>query len=134
MKTILCIAVTLFALASCQKNDTGDNSRNKLSGRYAGIFSRTGMDTVAVTISFKENGSFEGSGEISTYPALCKGHFREEDNKLMVDDSCTWTANFDWSLIFDGNYILERKNDRTIRIWRTTGTANDEYVLEKNFR
>jgi len=121
----------LFAsfLFACKKS-SGDNP-NELLGRYKGTFNRTGMDTAQISIYFKDDGRFDGAGGPLNYPSICGGHFQQNGNNLAADDTCIWTANFDWTLIFDGNYTITVTGENSVRIWRTNGAVTDEYLLNR---
>ena len=120
------VAGILFA---CKKSESANYS--ELYGRYRGTFNRTGMDTTEVNIFFKDDGRFEGTGGPLNYPSICGGRFDRSGSSLAVDDTCTWTANFDWTLIFDGNYNINFTGENSVRIWRTNGAATDEYLLNR---
>jgi hypothetical protein len=127
--TAYCLSL-LVILAACRK-ESNDNSNGELLGRYAGTFVRTGMDTAQVNIFFKDDKTFEGSSDHVNYPALCSGSFDVSGSSIQVNDTCTWTANFDWTLIFDGNYSISYGENNTVRIHRTTGNITDEYRLTR---
>ena len=123
------IAITL--LLACNKND--DNDDMTLSeGMYIGTFHRTGMDTSVVTLTLDGN-KFNGQSDRKLYPAICNGTYEYYDNTIRFTDSCTWTANFDWTLILNGPYSVTRKNNE-LRFSRTVGNIIDEYVLTKTPR
>jgi hypothetical protein len=128
MKCLLILLLGIAALGfSCEKeNDHSDSAI--LPGRYIGTFSRSGGDTANVVMTFSAEGNFEGSSTQLQYPALCRGSYRTEGSSLFVTDSCSWTANFDWTLIFNGEYQFERQGTQ-LRIWRTSGTITDEYRI-----
>jgi hypothetical protein len=132
MKKILCGISVLLMFIACDKAAVENPENTTLSGRYIGIFHRTGMDTVRVAFLFTEN-RFEGSSERSNYPAICAGTFSQLGNTINFADSCSWTANFDWSLILKGEYNISfQGND--IKIWRTNGAIKDEYHIGKPVR
>jgi len=130
MKQMLISILFTSFLFACNKN-SNDNNSHELSGQYAGTFNRTGMDTAQISIFFKGDGRFGGTGGPLDYPSICGGHFQLNGNNLAVDDSCIWTANFDWTLIFDGNYSINFTGEKSVRIWRTNGNVTDEYLLFK---
>lgn len=136
MKRILCFLAFGLILFACNKNDNNDNSGedNRLAGRYRGTFSRSGMDTVDVSFFFRENNTYEGTGGPMNYPAICNGTFQRNGNDLAVNDLCPWTANFDWTLIFDGNYTIDFTGENKVRIWRASGAVIDEYRLNRIVR
>jgi hypothetical protein len=116
---------------SCQK-ENGEIDGQELSGRFKGTFNRSSStETAQVNITFKSDMTYEGTGGPSNYPAICGGTFQRNGNKLAVKDTCAWTANFDWSLIFDGNYSVEFTGENTVRIWRTLRNLTDEYRLTR---
>jgi hypothetical protein len=135
MKTVLCALaiVCLSALAilssSCDKSETASYN---LDGVYVGIFSRTGMDTARTSISFTGS-RFEGQSNITNYPAICYGSYQLDHNEITFTDSCSWTANFDWSLILRGTYNISF-SDGLVRIWKTSGAVTDEYLLRQPIR
>ncbi|MEI9909733.1 MAG: hypothetical protein WDO71_08680 [Bacteroidota bacterium] len=132
MRQIFCLLLITLVISSCEKNNTDDNTPgNSIYGRYTGTFYRTGMDTAEVQVALLSDNRFEGSSEQSFYPAICSGDFTFANDYLSVNDTCTWTANFDWTLIFDGNYNVSFTGNNTVRIWRTSGAVTDEYLLKK---
>ena len=124
---LLYLSLMLWSFSSCDKKNNAAVI-NELTGHYRGTFARTGMDTAEVELFFKTDHSFNGRAGKQNYPAICSGSFLQTGNDLEVNDACTWTANFDWSLIFDGNYSLSFTNENTVRIKRANG---DEYVLTR---
>ena len=121
-------------LVSCDKNSDTDNPVDKnLIGSYMGTFHRTGMDTVGLILSFSEN-NFEGSSTRPKYPAICRGSFQLNTTTVTFTDSCVWTADFDWTLILNGNYNIDFNSDGSIRIWRTYGSVSDEYLIRRPIR
>ena len=83
-------------------------------GTYYGTFQRSlisGDEQIAnVLISFNE-GKWSGQSDIPNYPALCRGTYRIENNKLIFENECAWTADFDWSLILSGMYEYNLSGD-----------------------
>lgn len=133
-KLLLTIPVTLLLFA-CKKDDKNDPLPPEsllLNGLYEGTFNRTGMDTVPVSISFHE-GLFEGSSARSQYPAICRGSYSGDGTTIQFSDSCTWQANFDWSLILNGRYEFERDGDN-VKMKRNNGGTVDEYRVERKVR
>lgn len=135
MKKLAPVLLSLFLLVSaCEKNDNNDDSNDQTlaNGLYKGTFSRTGMDTVNVSISVFQGG-FEGESERQYYPAICRGSVSKDNNSITFRDSCAWQANFDWTLILNGNYQLS-ENGNEIRMWRNNGASIDEYLLIRQSR
>ena len=129
MRLIACILALATLLSACKKENEENDARIP-NGVYAGTFSRTGMATVHVNIEFEAN-TFEGQSDTDKYPAICHGTYNISDNRVIFTDLCTWTADFDWSLILNGTYDISFREDGVIRIRRTTGTLTDEYLLQK---
>lgn len=134
MKTVLCVLAILCLpfisfISGCDKSETASNS---VEGLYVGIFSRTGMDTARVNISFSGS-RFEGQTNISNYPAICHGSYHLDHSEISFTDSCSWTASFDWSLILRGTYNISF-SDGLVRIWKTNGAVTDEYLLRQPTR
>ena len=129
MKQVFVLLLLTCVLFACKKNGTEEYS--ELYGHYRGTFNRTGMDTAQVSIFFKNDGGFEGTGGPLNYPSICGGRFLQTGNSIAVDDTCAWTANFDWTLIFDGNYNINFTGENSVRIWRTNGAITDEYLLNR---
>jgi hypothetical protein len=127
-KLLLILSIFLFFIA-CNKN----KQINSLDGRYNGTFNRTGMDTVAVDITFVGN-LYDGYSTRTKYPAICNGSFELNKNTVVFHDSCVWTADFDWTLILDGEYKIQFDDERTVRIWRENGSIKDEYLLFRLIR
>ncbi len=100
----------LFCLAlsftSCKK--TGSNAIIP-NGTYSGTFQRlinTGGQISNVTITFSGN-TWTGQSQYPKYPALCKGTYKEKSaDSISFENSCPWTAEFDWSLILSGDYKI----------------------------
>jgi hypothetical protein len=131
MGKYLMLIVLLTIGYSCKKE--ADSSINfELVGRYRGTFNRsTSPDTTQVTLYFRSDMRFEGTGGPNNFPAICGGTFQRNNNSLVVNDTCTWTANFDWTLIFDGSYNIQFTDENSVRLWRTNGSVTDEYLLNR---
>lgn len=131
MRVFVSIVALSLLFIACQKDN--DNDSIDIGGLYSGTFNRTGMDSSTVKLDFSGN-RFEGTSDQPKYPAICHGSFEANSNTIVFTDSCTWTADFDWSLILNGTYNLSLQGDSTIRIWRTNGTVTDEYMLRRVVR
>ncbi|MET0462408.1 MAG: hypothetical protein ABW007_04620 [Chitinophagaceae bacterium] len=130
MKKLLLISLSLILLISCEKDDNDQSEQFMLyPGLYKGTFSRSGMDTVDISVKVVDN-RFEGRGSRQNYPAICRGSFSGSQNAITFQDSCAWPANFDWSLILNGRYEFSG-DDKKIRIWRNNGNSTDEYLLSR---
>lgn len=142
MKRITGILAFVIVLAACQKEKTSDllvksasgkesTFKEELYGRYVGTFTRDGKNISQVSILFREDGTYEGSSSQKNFPAICSGTFKVDGSVLTVNDMCSWAADFDWTLIFDGTYTIEFRSETSVRIWRTNGTVTDEYLVSR---
>ena len=110
MKYILVLLVSLTALLiGCKK----DNDSVLPDGVYKGIYYRTTPwnDTSVVTLTISGN-QYSGSSDSTRYPAICKGTFRIDNGKIKFENSCAWTADFDWTLILGGEYQYKNNNGK----------------------
>jgi hypothetical protein len=128
MKRVMLILSLLLLLMACEKNDAASEPVLK-NGLYKGTFNRTAMDTVDVSISILE-GNFEGSSERQFYPAICRGSFAREGSVISFHDSCTWQANFDWTLILNGRYEFSVDGE-SVHLWKQNGTTVDEFRIRR---
>ena len=139
MKTLFAFLLSIPFITACEKSQEfpGEGQDQVLSGRYMGKFYRTGGDTVNVSLLFTEN-NFSGSSDRPKYPAICNGTFSANKNgstnTIQFDDVCMWTADFDWSLILDGEYDLKFNPDNSITIVRHSFASSDYYTLWKVVR
>jgi hypothetical protein len=129
---VLIFALILVVLTGCDKN----KERAEFNAHYKGTFIRTTGspldDPIVANISlhFTED-TFSGASNVGNYPAICSGNFTISQTKINVVNKCYFTANFDWTLIFKGEYYYEQ-NGNQLRIWRTyPNGAMDIYQLTK---
>ncbi|MBL7770548.1 MAG: hypothetical protein JNK20_16330 [Flavipsychrobacter sp.] len=133
MKLIIRSAFFFLLLSSCSKNN--DNPANSLSGRYSGTFKRFNINsdiTAQVSLNFNKN-NWTGSSQYQTYPALHSGTFQVKDNNETISftNKAGWTADFDWTYILDGNFILHKNNDSLVFTKSYGNGAVDVYKLAK---
>ncbi|WP_373523110.1 hypothetical protein [Aquiflexum sp.] len=132
----LLLIFALFLLGSCDENAEPTILSQELEGTYSGTFQRFSGETAGeialVELNF-ENGNWEGTSSIQKYPALCNGTYKIENQKITFTNSCFWTAEFDWTLILSGTYVLEQSQN-TLKFERILGTGEnqirDVYVFE----
>jgi hypothetical protein len=123
----------LFAISSCKKPK---NDRPIiLNGTYKGTFERTSYDKEQseVILKFSADGTYQGSSNQPKYPALCNsgGNYSISRKKVTFRSMCIWTAEFDWTLILEGDYQIEQDGD-TVRISKSHGGGTkDIYMLVK---
>ena len=93
---------------SCRKTDTNNGSIVK-NGTYIGTFQRqvSGGGIISnVTITFSSS-DWSGQSQYQKYPALCGGTYKiSAAGQIAFENSCPWTAEFDWSFILSGDYKL----------------------------
>ena len=129
MKRMITFLIALSVLFACKKSDDSDKGAIPPPGMYIGTFHRTGMDTSVVTLTLDGN-RYNGQSDFKLYPAICHGSYEYYDNTIHFTDSCSWTANFDWTLILNGPYSFTNNNNE-LRFSRTNGNITDEYILRK---
>ena len=128
LSTLLCLAI--FAV-SCKKTIS---DYLILEGTYVGTFQRltlSGGQISNVTITFSSN-NWTGQSQFAKYPALCHRTYNAKGtNEITFENSCPWTAEFDWTLILSQDYKIKIiGND--IEISRDyNGTYKDIYKLTK---
>jgi hypothetical protein len=134
MRQIIGLAmVALVSFASCKK----DKSDVEIpSGTYKGTFARVGAarwePPAEVTLTFNGN-QYAGQATAQYYPAVCNGTFSVSGNSANFKNACFWTANFDWTLVLDGDYEIETRGDSLFitRSYPGTILQIDKYKLKR---
>lgn len=125
MKSYLLIfLLSLTSLISCNKDEV---TNYNIEGNYTGIFKR-GENSSNVILQLQNN-EFSGSSTEGyvKFPAICKGTYIIENKEIIFENTCIWTAEFDWSLILSGNWNYSYKNNRlTLK-----NSIGDIYILNK---
>ena len=114
---------------------TKDGVSSKIPpGTYKGIFYRSSSNVryassqVSITV---EGNRFTGTTDTPKYPAICSGSFTTSDNLIKVTNDCMFTADFDWSFIFKGDYQYEFDGTE-LRITKNyPNSIEDQYILQK---
>jgi hypothetical protein len=119
----------LACLLGCDKQS--QNYTSIPDGIYAGTFQRelawAENDTAAITITFTSN-TWSGTSDKIKYPALCKGTYSIVGDTIIFENQCAWTAEFDWSLILSGKYVIKSIGN-TLEFYRDYRSAiSDTYV------
>lgn len=111
MKTLplyICLMMLSLILTSCEEGE--DIPLTKLEGTYVGSFQRiVGNEpgpVSQVTLAFGST-TWEGQSDTPKYPALCKGSYEVRGSRIIFDNSCFFTADFDWSLILKGEFEIK---------------------------
>lgn len=129
MKRTLFFVFISLSIINC----SSDNSSDKiLEGDFSGTFQRANSTdqfaTSEVSLTF-ENGTFEGFSDINEYPAICNGTFEVDETEVIFENTCAFTADFDWTYILDGTFEYTFSDDE-LRISRKyNSTSSDTYIL-----
>lgn len=135
MRILLPLCSFLFIASACSKDDNDQNPSFRLKGIYTGTFKRYNIaedKTAAVSLNFTKAG-WTGNSSLTTYPALGGGSYKMEDNNaaLVFKNKTTWTANFDWTYILDGIYLLHKNGDSLVFTKSYGNGAVDVFKLVK---
>lgn len=122
LKLVAILTVIIFIASCATKKEIPTTT---IEGKYSGVFQRNG-NTSIVEFIFTEN-SFSGKSNIAQYPAICEGTYTIDSDSIRTSNGCMWTANFDWSLIFDNQWSYTIKQDSLI----LSNEKNDLYNLVK---
>ena len=131
MKRIFLLLVILLTLAACEKEQ---NSALLADGIYKGTFIRSSPNVryapSKVTLTLANN-TFTGSSDTNNYPAICTGTFTVVGNMINTTNSCFFTADFDWTFIFNGEFDYEVEGNKLTLSKSFPGSVYDRYILEK---
>jgi hypothetical protein len=118
------IAFFLFSSIGGCVDKTGMALTN-LDGTYEGTFERDGkISNVILVIA---EGRFSGSSDSVQFPAICEGSIELHEEGLIFTDECMWTADFDWSLILNKEWVFEwNKTSLTL-----VNSKGDKYLLNQ---
>jgi len=133
---LLGISLLSFTLFSCE--DGEDIPLSKLEGTYSGTFQRTvgneAGQIAQVTISF-ENNTWQGQSDTPKYPALCNGTYELKGQIINFQNHCMFTADFDWSLILNGDFEIKQTTQAitfTKVLPNTSTVIKDVYTLQRS--
>jgi len=103
---------------------------------YQGEFERisiAGSNKSNITLKFKD-GVYTGSSSVLNFPAIGKGNIENyTTSKVKFKNTSYWTANFDWSLILDGEYDIRTTND-SLLLQRIRGIDEMQYYRLKRVK
>ncbi len=129
MKKNLLLLLLAFLSFSCFDKD--QEPAVLPSGTYVGQFQRSSptadYDVANVTLVL-DGSSFSGSSDHVKYPAIGQGTYQMEGQEIVFKDNSFWTAEFDWTLILDGAYVVSTQNQEVTFI-RKRGDITDVYRL-----
>lgn len=124
MLCLLCVA--------CESGDLSETAA--LEGTFTGVFIRSGphakYQPAEVVLTLRGN-QFLGSSNIARYPAICQGTFEVGSGKIQFADGCVWTADFDWTLILNGEFELTLNGDELTLRRSYAGAVHDRYALRR---
>ena len=123
--TLLCTIIIIAV--SCKKTVVIPN------GIYSGTFQRltdTGGQVSNVTMRFSFH-NWAGQSDVQKYPALCNGTYKENSDSITFVNVCFWTADFDWSLILNGNYKINLTGSELELTRSYNGLYTDVYKLTR---
>ena len=131
MSRIFSLILSFGLLGGCSDHDI--STVESVQGEYEGIFYRTTpsgeQSRSKIHLTFTGD-YFEGNSETVKYPAICGGDFNLDGKTITFKNTCVWTAEFDWTLILDGSFAIQREGER-ITMVKSAGTIVDTYVLER---
>jgi hypothetical protein len=136
MNKITYLVMIVCVMVGCSKDEHLTVKIN--DGTYIGTFQRepvwSSSKTANITMIFSSN-HWSGSTDIVKYPALCHGMYSIVGDSIVFENECAWTAEFDWSLILSGKYLIKESGD-TIELSRdyrsaTTDTWIDKYKIKR---
>jgi hypothetical protein len=124
-KLILYLGIT-WLLSGCSKDNY--QAVNIKDGTYIGTFQRepvwSSSKTANITMTFSFN-QWCGSSDIVKYPALCLGSYSIVGDTIVFENECVWTAEFDWSLILSGKYVI-KESEGTIEFSKDYRSATTD--------
>ena len=125
MRFFKLLFLVLLISTGCDRDPFETISTANLRGEYVGTFERNG-ETANVELQFN-NRQYTGSSEVQKFPAICKGEYTLKSNVIVFSNICPWTAEFDWTLILDGEWSYDLSGDTLILI----AANGDKYNLTK---
>jgi hypothetical protein len=132
MRSLFVLYSILFTLlAACDKDVLKASLQD---GEYKGTFTR--MHPTAryvpsnVTLTITGN-RFTGTSDKPKFPAICSGSLEKRKNKLKVTNDCMFTADFDWTYIFKGDFEVSVSGKEVKLTKNYSPGFYDEYTLQK---
>ena len=121
-----------LAISGCDPTETAD-----LHGSFSGTFTAYELDgdvekSGPVTVTFDGN-TYSSTSNSDRYPAGGSGTYRFLDDAMIrFEDKNRWTADFNWTLILNGDYGYKFSGD-SLSLTRYSGAARIyEYKLKRN--
>ncbi len=131
-KLALLILVGL-ALGACTSDDVMMDMQAG-NAVFEGTFIRsspTGKYMTADVTLILEDNTFRGMSSEHRYPAICQGTYSIKESIVTFQDTCYWTADFDWTLILSGEWHAGITEDNVLILTRHRAGITDRYELRK---
>lgn len=114
---------------SCANNDPEELIITP--GIYKGQFIRSSpyskYSPSNVSIEFTSE-KFSGVSDREKIPAICSGTYSIKGKEINFKNECFFTADFDWTLILNGDYQIQCHNHHLV-ISRTQNEITDTYSI-----
>lgn len=121
----LILLTSILIFIGCNSNEPNGTLTQNISGNYIGVFERNGLSSnVQLNLN---NGTFIGTSSIPRFPALCNGTYFTFNDIITFENNCTWTADFDWTLILSGEWNFNNSSNILI----LTKSNGDKYTLTR---
>jgi len=133
------LSLAFLVLISCEREESVNTITMIPDGTYKGTFQRelvwSASRTANIELIFTSN-QWSGSSDIEKYPAFCHGTYSINKDTIIFVNQCFWTAEFDWSLMLAGKYVL-KPSGNTIEFSRdyrssTSDTFIDRFRIENS--
>ena len=126
------LILSLLILINCKKEES--ISEMIPDGTYKGTFQReivwsSGSNISNITLTFSSD-QWSGTSDKEKYPALCHGTYSINRDTIIFENECAWTAEFDWSLILAGKYILKQSGN-TFEFSRDYRSSTSDTYIDK---
>ncbi|MCH7401571.1 hypothetical protein ACFOUP_14075 [Belliella kenyensis] len=120
---------TMAFMVSCNQLDNlvVENLNGKFEGTFERVESGTSLGLSEVSLEFEGN-TYSGSHKEPRYPVICNGSYNIENSKITFSNNCFFTADFDWSLILNGEFDAVLSGQKLI-LTRSSGNFVDTYKL-----
>jgi hypothetical protein len=132
MKRLLTFSILLcVSFIACDKEVVNASLQN---GEYKGTFTRMHPtaryvpSNVTLTIT---GDRFTGTSDKPDFPAICSGSLAKKGTKLKVANECMFTADFDWTYIFKGDFEYSISGKEIKLIKNYSPGFYDVYTLQK---
>lgn len=130
MKQIIVFTIILL-FAGCETLDfSEDTIQNIEAGNYSGIFIFTQKNNVSqgkVKFTFTDN-SYTCIPETQYLPPRGGGKYEIKSERILLTDLFSHTAEFDPSLILNGEFLYVRNNETIILIQKDKKRGRQRYI------